>query len=41
MPYWEDTDKKDQGWALLDEGYAPPVTILASVHWWRPLLVGW
>jgi hypothetical protein len=23
--YWEDTDKKDQGWALLDEGSMPLV----------------
>jgi hypothetical protein len=23
--YWEDIDKKDQGWALLDEGSMPPV----------------
>jgi hypothetical protein len=23
--YREDTDKKDQGWALLDEGSTPPV----------------
>jgi hypothetical protein len=25
MPYREDTGKKDQGWALLDEGFAPSV----------------
>jgi hypothetical protein len=25
MPYQEDTDKKDEGRALMDEGSAPPV----------------